>query len=778
MKKSLWIVLFLMLMCVLILSACNDDNSLTESMIDFSTLKVDGNNVTGEVANEITTFSFLEEIKPQKDVTYTVSLDIYGKEVVPTKTVALYSGNNTFYVLATLEDKSKVYTVTIRRRPIYSVAFDTDGGTAIKTQSVEEGKTISAPDTPTKDGYIFIKWNYEFDNAVMNNIVIKAEWAPISYEITYDANGGSVTNNKQAVKYNSSYILETPVRKGYTFAGWYEDEKRYYDGVWATSQNVTLKAKWNINTYRISYVNNGGIHSNPTIYTVEDEIELATPTKTGYTFIGWTFDGQVTPITNVKISKGSTENKKYTANWSANTYEITYDANGGSVTNNKQAVKYNSSYILETPVRKGYTFAGWYEDEKRYYDGVWATSQNVTLKAKWNINTYRISYVNNGGIHSNPTIYTVEDEIELATPTKTGYTFIGWTFDGQVTPITNVKISKGSTENKKYTANWSANTYDITYDANGGSVTNNKQTVKYNSSYILETPVRKGYTFAGWYEGETRYYGGTWRKINNVTLKAKWDINSYYVSVNGTSGGSVSGEGRYEYNFEVTVSAKSKLGYTWLGWFDDNDNIVSNQATYTFTLGDSNVELKAKWKTSDDIADFVFSSTETTCTITDVVDDSKTTYTIPSYVTSIDNWTFFMCDYLTNITIPNGVITIGDQAFSGCKKLSNIDIPQSVTHIGENAFSSCNSLTSIVIPKNVTSISEYTFSSCDNLTSVVIHSKVTFIGNGAFSGCTKLTSITFLGNTLDWNSISLGNNWNHMVPANRVICSNGIVTLM
>ena len=261
-------------------------------------------------------------------------------------------------------------------------------------------------------------------------------------------------------------------------------------------------------------------------------------------------------------------------------------------------------------------------------------------------------------------------------------------------------------------------------------------------------------------------------------MKAKWDINSYYVSVNGTSGGSVSGEGRYEYNFEVTVSAKSKLGYTWLGWFDDNDNIVSNQATYTFTLGDSNVELKAKWKTSDDIADFVFSSTETTCTITDVVDDSKTTYTIPSYVTSIDNWTFFMCDYLTNITIPNGVITIGDQAFSGCKKLSNIDIPQSVTHIGENAFSSCNSLTSIVIPKNVTSISEYTFSSCDNLTSVVIHSKVTFIGNGAFSGCTKLTSITFLGNTLDWNSISLGNNWNHMVPANRVICSNGIVTLM
>ena len=638
MKKALWIVLFFMLMCVLTLSACNDEKKQSDSMIDFSTLTVDGNNVKGEVANEITTFSFLEEIETHENVKYTVSLDIYGKDVVPTKTVALHSGDNTFYVLATLEDQSKVYTVTIRRRPMYSVVFDTNGGTAIKTQSVEEGKLVTAPDAPTKDGYTFIKWNYEFENAVMSDIVIKAERASISYEITYDANGGSVTNNKQTVNYGSSYTLETPARKGYTFVGWYEGEKRYYDGVWEISQNVTLKAKWNINTYNISYVNNGGTHSNPTTYTVEDEIELATPTKTGYTFLGWTFDGQTTPTTNVKISKGSTENKKFTANWSVNTYEITYDANGGSVTNNKQ-------------------------------------------------------------------------------------------------------------------------------------------TVNYDSSYTLESPTRKGYTFAGWYEGETRYYGGTWRKLSNVTLKAKWDINNYYVSVNGTSGGSVSGEGRYEYNSTVTVSAKSKLGYTWLGWFDDNDNIVSNQTTYTFTLGDSSVVLKAKWKTSDDIADFVFSSTETTCTITDVVDDSKTTYTIPSYVTSIGDWAFFMCDYLTHITIPNGVTNIGDHAFSGCNKLSNIEIPQSVTYIGENAFSSCDGLTSIVIPENVTSISEYAFSSCDNLASVVIHSNVTFIGKSAFSGCTKLTSITFRGTTAMWNSIPLGNNWNHMVPATKVICSDGTVTL-
>ena len=638
MKKALWLALILVLVCVFALSACDNEKSQADSMIDFSTLTVDGNNVKGEVANEITTFSFLEEIEALEGVEYTVSLDIYGKDVVPTKTVALRSGDNTFYVLATLDDQSKVYTVTIRRRPIYNVVFDTNGGTAVTMQAIEEGGKVIAPDSPTKDGYTFISWDYEFENAVMSDIVIKAEWA-------------------------------------------------------------------------------------------------------------------------------------------ANTYEITYEANGGSVANNTQTVNYGSSYTLETPTRKGYTFAGWYEGETRYYGGTWDSSQNVTLKAKWNIDTYSISYVNNGGTHSNPVTYTVEDEIELAAPTKTGYTFLGWTYDGQTTPVLNVKISKGSTANKKYTANWSVNTYEITYDANGGSVTNNKQTVSYDSSYTLETPTKTGYTFAGWYEGETRYYGGTWRKLNNVTLKAKWDINSYYVSVNGTNGGSVNGEGRYEYNATVTVSAKSKLGYTWLGWYDDKDNIVSPQTTYTFTVGDSNVVLTAKWKISDDIADFEFSSTETTCTITDVVDDSKSTYAIPSYVTSIGDWAFFMCDYLTNITIPNGVTSIGDHAFSGCNKLSNIEIPQSVTHIGENAFSSCDSLTSIVIPEKVTNISEYAFSGCSNLTSIVIHSKVTFIGKSAFSGCTKLANITFGGNTSEWESISLGSNWKHMVPATKVVCSNGTITL-
>ena len=657
MKKALWVILLMLLIAVFSLSACEEDFTIvdTEDMpmmdtadsmatdtnvngIIFNTLAVEGNSAHGEVANIITNFSFLDEIEVCGEAAYTVSLDIQGMNVVPTKIVALHPGDNIFYIIESLGDHSKVHTVTIRRRPVYNVVFETNGGTIVEAQTIEEGKHAIVPDNPIKEGYTFISWDYEFENPVTSDIIIKSLW-------------------------------------------------------------------------------------------------------------------------------------------NADKYKITYEANGGYVNNSEQTVSYNASYVLEIPTRTGYTFVGWYDGETEYYSGTWKTLGNITLKARWIADTYDISYVNDGGEHSNPITYTVEDEVNLVAPTKKGYTFIGWTSDGQTEPVINTKISRGSTGNKKYTANWSVNTYEITYDASGGFVNNDRQTVSYNALYVLESPTRSGYTFEGWYDGETEYYGGTWKTLSNIILTARWSINSYYVYVNSSSGGSATGTGWYEYGTDVIVVAKSKLGYIWLGWYDENGNIVSTEQSYSFTVGDNSTILNAKWKISDAMSDFKFSSTETTCTINDVVDDSKSTYIIPEYVTNIGDWAFFMCDYLTSISIPYGVTSIGDHAFSGCQNLASITLPNSVTYIGRDAFSNCDGLTSVVIPESVTRISEYMFNSCSNLTSVVFHDEVAFIGKNAFSGCTKLTDITFNGQISKWNIITLGDNWNFMVPSEKIKCSDGIVIL-
>ena len=125
-----------------------------------------------------------------------------------------------------------------------------------------------------------------------------------------------------------------------------------------------------------------------------------------------------------------------------------------------------------------------------------------------------------------------------------------------------------------------------------------------------------------------------------------------------------------------------------------------------------------------------------------------TSVTIGKGVTSIGDGAFSNCNGLTSITIPNSVTSIGGRAFSWCGWLTSVTIGDSVTSIGSYAFENCSSLTSVTIPDSVTSIGDYAFRYCARLTSVTIPDSVTSIGSSAFSGCTSLTSITVAkGNT-------------------------------
>ena len=169
------------------LSACNDGKDPQSKNISFNTLNVEGDTVYGKVSNETTEFSFLEEISSNDSTQYVVSLDVYGVHTIVTKVVPLIEGDNVFYVIETNGDKIKTYTVTIRRRPIYTVFFQENGGSNVESQLVEEDSLAYEP-TTVRAGYSFSGWNYDFNTPITKNEHITANWVAntnTSYKVEY-----------------------------------------------------------------------------------------------------------------------------------------------------------------------------------------------------------------------------------------------------------------------------------------------------------------------------------------------------------------------------------------------------------------------------------------------------------------------------------------------------------------------------------------------------------------------------------------------------------------
>ncbi len=211
-----------------------DEGSKLESKITFKTLTVgekniDGNiPVYGKVSNSQKSYSFIDEVETWGNIQYVVSLDIYGIKQVATKTIPLNDGDNVVYITEQLNGNPKaVYEVNIRRREIYSVAFNSQGGTAVENQLIEEDSLAIQPVTPTKKGYTFNKWDFDFSTPITENIDISAEWGIIHYNISYNLNNGIISGNLPISYTVEDEIILTlhPTKEYYEFNFWSNEGK-------------------------------------------------------------------------------------------------------------------------------------------------------------------------------------------------------------------------------------------------------------------------------------------------------------------------------------------------------------------------------------------------------------------------------------------------------------------------------------------------------------------------------------------------------------------------
>ena len=162
-------------------------------------------------------------------------------------------------------------------------------------------------------------------------------------------------------------------------------------------------------------------------------------------------------------------------------------------------------------ISEGYTLTGWYINEYGLkspwtFNGCIVTS-NLDIYADYTINSYEITYNLDGGSMANQIDrYNVEDEITLENPTKTGYTFLGWTGSNGETPVLNYIQPSGSLGDKNYTANWSPHKQTLIVTSNDetlGTVSIVSGTGYSGESITVQATVIDDNVFKGWYVNDT-----------------------------------------------------------------------------------------------------------------------------------------------------------------------------------------------------------------------------------------------------------------------------------
>ncbi len=266
---------------------------------------------------------------------------------------------------------------------------------------------------------------------------VKAVTVSAPYTVSYNANNGTGAPGSQTKAQDITLKLSTttPTRTGYTFNGWNTNNSgtgtNYAAGAnYTANANVTLYAKWTAVNYTIGYTLNGGsVSTNPTSYTIAtNTITLNNPTKNGYTFKGWTGSNGNTPQTSVQITKGSTGNKTYTANWEKLTYTISYDYAGGSGFNVESYDVETATFQLAAPTRLGYTFLGWTGSNGTTPQTIVTIAKGSTgdknYTANWEINpSTQVQYLDSLGqtVAQESVAFNRPEAPEVA-----GFTFVRW----------------------------------------------------------------------------------------------------------------------------------------------------------------------------------------------------------------------------------------------------------------------------------------------------------------------------------------------------------------
>ena len=494
----------------------------------------------------------------------------------------------------------------------YRITFDADGGNVTpSTKQVTYDQKYGELPTPTKTGYTFEGWFMDDSTQITSNDTVKitedktlkAHWQGATYTLTVNPNGGTWNGSsaQQTVTgtYNETKTIANPTApSGYTVT-LNNDGTTTQITQTKTFTGWTSSGKGNINGTTYTFGDGNGTI---TAQYTENNVTLPTPTKTGYTFDGWYTAS--TGGNKVNTTYKPTNDITLYARWTANQYKITFDGNGATGIPASKDVTYGEKYgELPTPTKDGYEFDGWYKEDgtKVTEDDIVDITEETKLTAGWLGAEYTVNFDADGG-NTSVTSKKVKNGGkygELPTPTKEGYTFVGWydTENNKIESTTTANISSDVTLKAKY----ERNKYNVTFKNDDGStlyttVVQYEDKAEFSGKEPTSTKNTPGYKakFKGWSNQPALD-----KVTGDTTVTATYELSpiQYKISYNNTKDCDNS-QNPTSYTIEdknITLkNLEDKENSKFLGWYDKA--VGGNKITSIDTSKLENIILYAQWE--------------------------------------------------------------------------------------------------------------------------------------------------------------------------------------